>query len=84
MIARGDLLDAYLHVAVAKLFRRYLIFMWGRKAFQFSAVPFGLSLAPAIFTGIMNHTLKVAGGKVVVHAVVYLDVWLVLVNSFEA
>ena len=78
-----DLLDAYLHVPVAKHFRRYLAFMWGRKAFQFSAVPFGLSLAPAIFTGIMNHPLKVVRGKGI-HAVVYLDDWLVWANSFEA
>ena len=82
-IGKVDLLYAYLHVPVAKHFRRYLASMWGWKAFQFSAVPIGLSLAPAIFTGIMNHPLKVVRGKRV-HAVVYLDDWLVWATSFEA
>ena len=45
-----DLSDAYWHVPVADSFRPFLGFALGRKLFRFKVLPFGLNIAPRIFT----------------------------------
>ncbi|KAK7101733.1 hypothetical protein V1264_020070 [Littorina saxatilis] len=45
-----DLTDAYFHILIHPSDRKWLRFLWGEKMFQFRALPFGLSLAPWIFT----------------------------------
>src|SRR4029434_6250772 len=45
-----DLKDAYFHVPIHHRHRRYLRFAFGGIAYQFNALPFGLSLAPRVFT----------------------------------
>jgi hypothetical protein len=46
-------------------FRKYLRFVWDNKVFQFRAVPFGLAIAPLVFTKIVQvvsahlHTLSI-------------------------
>ena len=53
-----DLRDAYLHIPVNKDFQRYLAFPWKGKIFCFTSLPFGLSLAPAIFQGMISFPLR--------------------------
>src|SRR4029434_10545805 len=45
-----DLKDAYFHVPIHHRHRRNLRFAFGGIAYQFNALPFGLALAPRVFT----------------------------------
>lgn len=45
-----DLKDAYFHIPIHHRHRKYLRFAFGGIAYQFNALPFGLSLAPRVFT----------------------------------
>lgn len=49
-----DLKDAYFHVPMKKSFQKYLRFTCQGRVFQFVALPFGLTIAPLIFTKIMR------------------------------
>ena len=74
-LAKIDLKDAYHHVPIRKSFRKFLAFRWGNRVYHFKALPFGLSVAPAVFTGMMNpvhQKLREAG----ISAIAYLDDWL--------
>jgi hypothetical protein len=59
-----DLTDAYFHCPISVAFRKYLRFVWDNKVFQFRAFPFGLAIAPLVFTKIFQivsahlHTLS--------------------------
>ena len=60
-----DLADAYFHCPIYVAFRKYLRFVWDNKCFQFRALPFGLAIAPLVFTNIFQvvsahlHTLSI-------------------------
>jgi uncharacterized membrane protein (UPF0136 family) len=72
-----DLTDAYFHVLIHRVHRKYLRFAWKEQVFQFRALPFGLSLAPWIFTRVVRELCAdVRGLGVRLRA--YLDDWLVL------
>ena len=45
-----DLKDAYFHIRVVPANHQYLRFCWLGESYQFKALPFGLSLAPQVFT----------------------------------
>ena len=49
-----DLTDAYLLVPIHLRSRKYLRFVYEHQVFQFTALPFGMSLSPWIFTKLMN------------------------------
>jgi hypothetical protein len=71
-----DLTDAYFHVPINKHFRKYLRFSVMGETYQFRALPFGLVIAPRVFTAIMleiARVLRIQG--VAIHQ--YLDDWLV-------
>ena len=50
---------------ISTAFRKYLRFVWDNKVFQFRALPFGLAIAPLVFTKIFQvvsahlHTLSI-------------------------
>ena len=48
--ATVDLKDAYFHVSIHKRFRRYLRFGWRGKIYEFLVLPFGICIAPFVFT----------------------------------
>lgn len=52
-----DLADAYFHCPIAPSFRKYLRFVWNDQVFQFRALPFGLAIAPLVFTKIFQAAL---------------------------
>ena len=60
-----DLTDGYFHVPMAPHCRKYLRFVVNGKIFQFTALPFGLSTAPLVFTKMLTpaaahfHTLGI-------------------------
>lgn len=60
-----DLSDAYFHIPISKGYRKYLRFVWDGKVYQFLALPFGLAVAPQVFTRVFQtvtahlHTLSI-------------------------
>ena len=75
-----DLRDAYFHVLIHRRYRKWLRFVWKGKIFQFRALPFGLSLAPWVFTRITREICVVAHSRGI-RLLVYLDDWLILATS---
>lgn len=53
-----DLKDAYLHVPIHPAYRKYLQIQTEGETYQFKALPFGLNIAPQIFTRILKAALK--------------------------
>ena len=78
-----DLSDAYFHILVHHHDRKWLRFAWGSKVFQFRALPFGLSLAPWVFTRVTRELVMMAHSRGI-RLRAYLDDWLILADSKEA
>lgn len=75
-----DLKDAYFHIQIAPHHRRFLRFVLERVAYQFSVLPFGLSLAPHTFTKCMNAALtplRLMGIRIVN----YIHGWIIMAPS---
>lgn len=70
-----DLKDAYFHVPIAIHHRKFLRFSFLNQAYQFKVLPFGLSLAPRVFTRCVSAALSplwMRGMRILP----YLDDWL--------
>ena len=77
-----DLTDAYLTVPMHPDSRKFLRFLLGDKTYEFTAMPFGLNVAPRLFTKIMKPvvaSLKSQG----VRLIIYLDDILIIASSIE-
>lgn len=48
-----DLTEAYLHIPILPQHRQFLHFSYLGHHFQYTALPFGLSLAPRVFTKVL-------------------------------
>ena len=71
-----DFSDAYFHIPISQRSRKYLRFFLGRKAYQFTALPFGLATAPLEFTKVVKEVKLMAQARGIrIHQ--YLDDWLV-------
>ena len=71
-----DIKDAYLHIPVQHNFRKYLRFTVSGKVYQFKTLPFGLNVAPRIFTQVLKPVLAhLRSLHIQVHG--YLDDWIV-------
>ena len=78
-----DLTDAYFHILIHPSDRKWLRFRWGEKMYQFRALPFGLSLAPWIFTMVVRQLCSLVRQQGV-RLRAYLDDWLILHQDREA
>ena len=81
-LASLDLQDAYWHVPINRRFRRFLAFQVGAETYQFTRLPFGLSLAPRVFTRLA----KVVGARLAglgIPTLMYLDDWLFHASSMD-
>ncbi len=79
-MASIDLRDAFYHVPVNPRFKKFLAFKVGPEAYQFRLMPFGLKVAPAIFTRlirVMCSALTLRG----VNILPYLDDWLIWADT---
>lgn len=75
-----DIEDAYLLIKIHPAYRRFLRFQWKGVIYEFTALPFGLSTAPFIFTKLLKVVtsfLREEGFE----SVVYLDDFLILGTS---
>jgi hypothetical protein len=45
-----DLTDAYFHIPISTKFHKFLRFVWEDRVYAFKMMPFGLSIAPLIFS----------------------------------
>ena len=81
-MASLDLKDAYWHVPIHRAYRPYLAFSAGEQIFQFRVLPFGLNIAPRVFSQMMHpvHQALVREG---VQVMMYLDDWLIYASSPE-
>ncbi|KAI2668545.1 Gag-Pro-Pol polyprotein [Labeo rohita] len=75
-----DLKDAYFHIQIAPHHRRFLRFAFEGVAYQYTVLPFGLSLAPRTFTKCMDAALVPLRQKGI-RVLNYLDDWLILAQS---
>ena len=70
-----DIKDAYFHIPIQRRFRKYLRFTVEGVVYQFNSLPFGLNVAPRIFTQILKPVLAHLRRRgVKVHG--YLDDWI--------
>ncbi len=75
-----DLKDAYFHIQIAPHHRRFLRFAFEGVAYQYTVLPFGLSMAPRTFTKCMDAALSPLR-QMGIHILNYLDDWLILAQS---
>ena len=71
-----DLTDAYLHVPMNVASRRYLRFAIDGVVYFFKAIPFGLNLAPWVFTRLIDTALAGLRGSISSQVSNYLDDFL--------
>ena len=72
---RWILSDAYFHIPIHPRSRKYLRFFLNSKAYQFTALPFGLATAPLEFTRVVKEVKLMAQARGIrIHQ--YLDDWL--------
>ena len=70
-----DFSDAYFHIPIHPRSRKYLRFFLNSKAYQFTALPFGLATAPLEFTKVVKEVKLMAQSRGIrIHQ--YLDDWL--------
>ena len=71
-----DLTDAYLHVPIHRQSRKYLRFVHEDQVYHFSALPFGMSLSPLIFSKLMDVIAAFLCQRAI-SVFPYLDDWLI-------
>jgi hypothetical protein len=70
-----DLSNAFLHVPVHHMFRKFLCFSHNEKLYQYQTTPFGLNISPRWFTKVSEIPLRILRERKVTTSV-YLDDWL--------
>ena len=77
-----DFKDGFWHLPVARGKRPFLGFRWKNQNWQFRAMPFGLNVAPRIFTKVVAHAVKVLAEEGI-WCLPYLDDLLIVAYSQE-
>ena len=77
-----DLKEAYYTVSVRKRDRKYLGFSFNDILYEFVRLPYGLSIAPYVFTKLLKPVFAFLTSKGI-HCVVYLDDILILASTIE-
>ena len=75
-----DLQDAYLHIPIVKHHHHFLWFVWHNVPYQWKVLPFGLSIAPQVFTALTKPILFLCNHKGIC-IVTYLYDILILTHS---
>lgn len=77
-----DLKDAYFSIPIHADHRKYLKFEWNSTLFEFICLPFGLSLAPRVFTKVLKPFVASIRNKGI-RLVIYLDDMAIISSSRE-
>ncbi len=77
-----DLKDGFWHVPISRRKRPYLGFKYKGQYWRFRAMPFGLNIAPRIFTKLMAHVIKIMASEGI-FVLIYLDDLLIIAPSEE-
>ena len=75
-----DLKDAYFHIPIAPHHRHFLRFAFEGQAYQFCVLPFGIALAPRVFTRCVAAALGPLQAQGI-RVLPYLDDWLICSQS---
>lgn len=67
-----DLKDAYFSISIHKDSTKYLRFKWLDRTFEFQVLPFGLNIAPYVFTKLMRPVMQYLRNQGL-FSVIYLD-----------
>lgn len=81
-MASIDLQEAYFAVPIHNSSKKFLRFKFQNQTYEFQCLPFGLSLAPLIFTKLMKPVASFLRNKGYL-LVIYLDDILLLDNSYD-
>lgn len=81
-LAKLDLKDAYFLLPIHNNYKKYLRFRFGENVFEFNCLPFGLNIAPYVFTKLLKPIVKFLRNQGCM-LVVYLDDILIIGNSYE-
>ena len=81
-LASVDLKDAYFHVPIFPGHHQFLRFSWQGQAYQFQALPFGLTTAPFVFTKVLAPVIAHLH-RLRVFIFVYLDDILIVGQSAQ-
>lgn len=86
-LATIDLKESYLLIPISKVHRKYLRFEFQPRntnliTYEFTAMPYGLSSAPRVFTKIMKEVVSELRGRGF-QSVIYLDDILCLGDTYE-
>ena len=77
-----DLTDAYLTVPMHPDSQKFLRFLWQGQSYQFVTMPFGLNVAPRVFTKLMKPVIAWLRGQGV-RMIIFLDDILILAPTVE-
>ena len=77
-----DLSDAYFHIAIYPAHRKFLRFAYQGKAYEYQAIPFGLSLAPRVFSKCVEAALSPLRNSGI-RIFSYIDDYLICSHSRE-
>ena len=77
-----DFREGFWHVPISPTKRPYLGFRWRGQNWQFRAMPFGLNVAPRIFTKIVAHAIKLMAAEGI-WCLPYLDDLLIIAATRE-
>lgn len=78
-----DLQEAYFLVPIHEESKKFLRFKFNHKTFEFQCLPFGLSLAPLVFTKLLKPVISYLRDKGLL-LVVYLDDILCIDNTYNS
>ena len=81
-IASLDLKNTYIHVPIQSSHQKFLRFHWQGQTYQFQALPFGLSMAPWVFTKVLV-LIIVYLRRQGIQIFVYMDDILMVRNSLQ-
>ena len=81
-MAKLDLKDAYYLVPVHESHRKFLRYQFNNSLYEFTCLPFGLNIAPFVFTKILKPVLAYLR-KLGFQLVAYLDDIMFIAQSFS-
>ena len=67
-----DLTHAYMSIPIAKRYHKYLAFQWRDTYYTYQVLPFGLSIAPRVFTKVMKAPISILRTWSI-RLIIYLD-----------